>query len=322
LAAGDAPSVALSIQGLTKTYRVPGLRRRRGTRALDGVSLEVQRGEVFGYLGPNGSGKTTTLKLLFGFIAPDEGQWTVLGVPHTEQSWRYRVGFLPESPYFYDYLTAREYLDYSGALLGLGRAVRRDRATALLDRVGLSHSAHMPLRRFSKGMLQRLGLAQALINEPELVLLDEPMSGLDPLGRRLVRDVILGLKEAGKTVFFSTHILPDAEALCDRVAVLKGGQLLSVGRLSEILRVDASTVEVLVATAGGASLEGLSVPTAGRQSLGERTRFEVAEKDLGALLRELDARGARLLSVQPVRRSLEDFFFRQIGAEGQWLVED
>jgi ABC-2 type transport system ATP-binding protein len=317
----EPADLALSVQGLTKTYSAIGLRRRAATRALDDVSFDVQRGEVFGYLGPNGSGKTTTLKLLFGFLAADAGRWTVLGAASSDPSWRYRVGFLPENPYFYDYLSAREYLDYCGALLGVARSVRRERVDALLTQMGLVRAADQPMRRFSKGMLQRLGLAQALVNDPELLILDEPMSGLDPLGRRLVRNVILALREAGKTVVFSTHILPDAEALCDRVAVLKAGRLLSVGRLSDILRVDTTHVEVLVAVDDPSKLEGLKVEAA-RQQVGERTRLEVTEDRLGALLRELDARGAKLLAVQPVRRSLEDFFFREIGEEGPWLAED
>ena len=201
----------LEIQDLSKSYRVGHLRPRRQP-AVQGLSLSVERGEIFGFLGPNGSGKTTTLKVLIGLVRPDSGRIQILGHPHEARAWRYAVGYLPEQPYLYDYLTPLEYLDYVGRLFGLAPAVRRDRARMLLEKVGLARAATLPLRRFSKGMTQRVGLAQALMNDPELVLLDEPMSGLDPLGRRLVRDIILDLRERGKTVFFSTHILSDAES--------------------------------------------------------------------------------------------------------------
>jgi ABC-2 type transport system ATP-binding protein len=283
-----------------------------GRRALDGVSLVVQRGEVFGYLGPNGSGKTTTLKILLGLVAADSGRITILDRSHADRSWRYQVGYLPEQPYFYDYLTAAEYLDYAGRLSGMSAGHRRERARLLLERVAMARSADVPLRRYSKGMLQRVGLAQALINDPELVVLDEPMSGLDPLGRRLVRDVILDLKSAGKTVFFSTHILSDAESLCDRVALLKGGRLVKAGRLDEILPIDVSHVEVLVAGLTSEAQSRLVTPLRSMQILGERCRLEVEEPRLGTLLGELNAAKTRILGVQAVRQSLEDYFVQEM----------
>jgi ABC-2 type transport system ATP-binding protein len=312
--ASTAP--ALEISGLTKTYLVGLLRPRRVT-ALRGVSLDVPRGEIFGYLGPNGSGKTTTLKILMGLIFADAGSVRVLGHPLEDQAWRYHAGYAPEHPYFYDYLTPREYLSYAGRLLGMPTADIESRGRELLALVGLRRSAEIPLRRFSKGMVQRLGLAQAMLNDPEILFLDEPMSGLDPIGRRLVRDVILSLRSRGKTVVFSTHILSDAEALCDRIGVLRSGELLSVGRLDEILDLRVSHMEVL---AGGLTAEAagrLAVPADRRRVVGERTRLEVGEAEVGRVVTAVEALGGRILSVQPVRQSLEDYFFRELGAETQ-----
>lgn len=307
---------ALVTEHLTKFYRTGHVFMGRKP-ALTDLNLSVERGEVFGYLGPNGSGKTTTLKLLVGLLRPDGGGARVLGHALDDRRWKFRAGYLPEQPYFYDYLTAAEYVEYAGQIHGLEPARRRARAQELLALVGLGRSSGVALRRFSKGMLQRLGLAQALVNDPEIVFLDEPMSGLDPLGRRLVRDVILDLKARGKTVFFSTHILPDAEALCDRVAVLRGGTLLKVGRVDEILNLDVSHVEVLV---GGGDLhatqalpEGLRV----LRVLGERVSLQVDEERLVEALRFAQSRGARVLSVQPVRQSLEDYFVREMGGAAQ-----
>lgn len=304
--------VAIEIRGLTKAYRVGHLVGRR-VRALDPLDLSVPAGEVFGYLGPNGSGKTTTLKLLFGLVLPDAGTATVLGEPLASPAWKRRTGYLPEHPYFYDYLTPREYLDYAGRLLGLSAARRRERAMELLERVGLSASSGLPMRRFSKGMVQRLGLAQALLNDPALVILDEPMSGLDPIGRRLVRHLILELKEQGKTVFFSTHILSDAETLCDRVALLRTGRLLQVGRLDDILALDVSHLEVLSSGLAADALARLGDAVKGHRLLGERVVLEVAEEGLAQVIQAIEAGGGRVRSVQAVRQSLEDYFFAQMG---------
>jgi ABC-2 type transport system ATP-binding protein len=308
----DAPP-AVEIAGLSKSYPYGHIRRRRAP-ALVGLDLTVGRGEVFGYLGPNGSGKTTTLKILMGLVAPDAGTARLLGRPIADHRAREAVGYLPENPYLYDYLTPDEYLDYVGRLFGLSAAVRRDRGRRLLERVGLQKEARTALRRFSKGMLQRMGLAQALVNEPELVFLDEPMSGLDPIGRRLVREMILELKSAGRTVVFSTHILSDAESLCDRVAVLRAGRLVAVGALDEILRIDVAHMEVLVTGLSAEAAERLGVAAEMRRALGERWIFQVPEKDLGGLVRAAEEAGGRILSVQPVRQSLEDFFFQEVGS--------
>jgi ABC-2 type transport system ATP-binding protein len=305
------PGSALRIRGLSKAYQVGHL-RRRPRPALRNLNLDVERGEVFGYLGPNGSGKTTTLKVLMGLVFPDAGEAEVLGGKLSDRNWKYRVGYLPEHPYLYDYLTPREYLDYVGRLFGMPADQRRQRADLLLERVGLAHARDLALRRFSKGMVQRAGLAQALMNDPELVFLDEPMSGLDPVGRRLVADLIVEMKARGKTVFFSTHILSDAETLCDRVAVLRAGELLESGRLEDILRMDVEHVEVLTSGLPPASAERLPHVRA-RHPVGERWRLEVEERGLGEVVQGIVQAGGRVLSVQPIRQSLEEYFLREIG---------
>ena len=304
----DAPLV---VRGLTKSYRVGHVFQKRRP-ALQDLDLDVFRGEILGYVGPNGSGKTTTLKLLIGLLRPDRGEGWILGQPLAARGWRYRVGYLPEHPYLYDYLTPAEYLDYVGRLFGLGAARRRERTRELLALVGLERAADQPMRRFSKGMVQRAGLAQALVNDPELLIFDEPMSGLDPIGRRLVRDLIVAQRKAGKTVLFSTHILSDAETLCDRVAVLRAGRLVKVGSLSELLQLDVAHVEVLVSgvVASAPGLEGADRA----EQVGDRLRLEVAEGRLGAVVTAVEAAGGRVLSVQPVRQSLEDYFYREMGA--------
>ena len=307
-----AAGPALETSGLSKSYPTGALHRGRRP-ALEELTLTVSRGEVFGYLGPNGAGKTTTLKLLLGLLRADRGTARVLGVPHTERSWRHRAGYLPENPYLYDYLTPQEYLDYAGRLFGMPAAERRERSGQVLQRVGLAESARVPMRRFSKGMLQRAGLAQALLNDPELVFLDEPMSGLDPIGRHMVKEIILEQRSRGRTVFFSTHILSDAESLCDRVALLRDGRLVTIGRLDEILRIDVSHLELLASGVDAGVLDRLPGLKA-RRVLGERWSLEVQENALGAAASAVQQAGGRILSVQPVRESLEDYFVRHMGA--------
>ena len=214
-------------------------------RSLDNLTLQVEEGEVFGFLGPNGAGKTTTLKLLMGLIFPTAGTARIRGRSIDDIAMHREIGYLPEQPYFYDYLTARELLDYYARFFGYDAAERRKRVARFLELVGLSSAANVQLRKFSKGMLQRVGIAQAILHDPQVVFLDEPMSGLDPVGRREVRDIILHLKQQGRTVFFSTHILSDAEMLCDRVAVLAGGKLQGVGAPSEIVSVTIHAMEIL-----------------------------------------------------------------------------
>jgi ABC-2 type transport system ATP-binding protein len=309
---------AIETFDLTKDYRV-GFWRPRPYRALDRLSLTVSAGEVFGFLGPNGAGKTTTLKLLMQLVHPTSGHATILGRPVGDLNIRRRIGFLPENPYFYDHLSAEELLVYFAGLFGETGPAARTRAATLLDLVGIGAERRLPLRKYSKGMVQRVGLAQALVNEPEVVFLDEPMSGLDPLGRREVRGLILSLRDQGRTVFFSSHILGDAEALCSRVAVLAKGRLVTSGRLDEML---AYTVRGWEAVAEAVSADALAAlrPRARRAlPLGpDRFAFEFDESHAPeAIVRDLAAAGARLVSLNPLRESLEDFFVKQVsGAEG------
>ncbi|HZS45814.1 MAG TPA: ABC transporter ATP-binding protein, partial [Blastocatellia bacterium] len=220
----------IEIENLTKDYLI-GFWKKRPQRSLDDLSLDVQEGEIFGFLGPNGAGKTTTLKLLMRLIFPTSGTARILGRSIDDTEMRRDIGYLPEHPYFYDYLTARELLDYYGQLFDMSPSDRKARTIELLKMVGMEEFADRQLRKFSKGMVQRIGIAQALINRPKVAFLDEPMSGLDPLGRRQVRDIIAGLRDHGVTVFFSTHILSDVEVLCDRVAILNRGKRIGYGRL-------------------------------------------------------------------------------------------
>jgi ABC-2 type transport system ATP-binding protein len=308
---------AVDVKDLRKSFRTGHLRAVYRP-VLKGLTFSVAAGEIFGYLGPNGAGKTTTLKILLGLLFADSGSVTILGTPHEARAWRYRVGFLPEHPYLYDYLTAAEYLDYAGRLFGIAPRARRDRARDLLRMVGLEGSADVPLRRFSKGMTQRVGLAQALVNDPDLVFLDEPMSGLDPLGRRLVRGLIMDLKRAGKTVFFSTHILGDAESLCDRVGLVRGGELAALGALDSILTVDVSHLDVLVAGVPEELVRAL--PVRAQSRVGERWSLEVDEGRLGEVVRAVESARGRVLSVQPIRQTLEEYFVQQVGeaSGGGW----
>jgi len=277
----------VSVEGFAKEYRTPF--RRRRVQAVKGASFSVARGEIFGFVGPNGAGKTTTIRALMGLIRPTAGRLAIFGEPPGSRAARRRLGFLPESPYFYDYLSPRELCDLAGRLHGLPRDERARRASALLERVGLLDAADRPLKKFSKGMLQRAGLAQALVNDPELVVLDEPMSGLDPLGRRDVRELIRELGSQGKTVLFSTHILSDVEAICDRVAVIVRGQIEDAGSVRELLDASLLGTEIVLRRDGGVEEMTALPPTA----------------DVTAFLREQPA-GTTVVSVTPRRESLED----------------
>jgi ABC-2 type transport system ATP-binding protein len=304
-------SDALTVQDLSRTFARPGIRIRKDPRGLAKVSFSVPEGACFGFVGPNGAGKTTLIKTVLGLIRKDAGEIRVFGKPHQDPAWRLRVGYLPEQPYFYDHLSATEYLDLSGRLFGLGSDVISDRSKSLLDRLGLAASARVAMRKFSKGMLQRLGVAQALINDPDLLILDEPMSGLDPLGRRDLRQLFLELRDKGKTLFFSSHILSDVETLCDSVAVLRDGRLVASGRLSEVLKVDTDHVEVTVALPE-ASTQGF-LPSLPRVFLGdERHRLDVPADQLFDVIEETRKAQGRVLSVHPVRKSLEDFFVQGV----------
>ena len=303
----------IATEALTKHYTV-GFWRPRPYLALDNLTISVGSGEVFGFLGPNGAGKTTTLKLLMQLIFPTSGHAEILGRPLGDVAMKRRIGFLPENPYFYDYLTAEELLAYFGSLHGFSPADRRARASRLLDEVGIGAERRMQLRKFSKGMLQRVGIAQALVNEPELVIFDEPMSGLDPLGRRDVRTLILQLRDRGCTVFFSSHVLSDAEALCDHVAILARGRLVATGRLADMLALRARGWEMVI---GGVPehLPAALQPRARRiVRIGDgRYLLELpVEPPPETLLAEVTAAGAHLVALNPIRDTLEDFFVEKV----------
>jgi len=305
---------AIEIVELTKDYPI-GFWPKRMRRSLDALTLQVEDGEIFGFLGPNGAGKTTTLKLLTGLIFPTSGTARVRGRSIDDIGMHREIGYLPEQPYFYDYLTARELLDYYARFSNYSSIDRRERVNRLLERVGLASAADVQLRKYSKGMLQRAGLAQAILHEPQVVFLDEPMSGLDPVGRYEVRDMILELKKQGRTIFFSTHILSDAEMLCDRVAVLAAGKLQGVGAPEEIVTLEVHAMDILFELRSGQDLPpGLA---ANVTRLGARCRWEVPEADLYAALDQLRRSEARILSVTPVRPTLEDYFLRLVGNERQ-----
>ena len=306
---------ALATHELTKDYAV-GFWRKRPYRALDHLTLDVESGEVFGFLGPNGAGKTTTLKLLMQLVYPSEGHAEILGRPVGDLGVKHRIGYLPENPYFYDHLTAEELLTYYATLFGIRGAERAARAARLLDEVGVGAERRLQLRKFSKGMLQRVGIAQALINNPELIILDEPMSGLDPLGRRDVRSLILRLRDEGRTVFFSSHVLSDAEALCSRVAILAKGRLVASGRLADMLALRARGWEMEVTGASDRLIASLGsrVLRSVRISEGRYTLELALDPPPEKLLGELTAAGASLASLNPIRETLEDLFVQSVTA--------
>jgi ABC-2 type transport system ATP-binding protein len=300
---------AIEILGLEKTYLV-GFWRKRPKRALHPLHLTVEGGEVFGFLGPNGAGKTTTLKLLMGLVFPTSGSARLLGRDWTDPEVKAQIGFLPEQPYFYDYLTAHELLNYYGQLSGVPGKDRKRRIDEVLERVGLTDVKGVQLRKFSKGMLQRAGIAQAILHDPKLVFFDEPMSGLDPMGRREVRDLMEQLKHEGKTVFFSTHILSDAEALCDRVAIIHHGKLRGVGAVADLTSSVQGKVELI--------WQGTQVPpsmkTLGAEChvTGDTVRAVLAENQQDAAIDALRRERMRLIAITPVRTSLEEYFIEKL----------
>jgi len=300
--------VVLKAEGLAKTFHLGFFRKR--VEAVRDVSFSVRRGEIFGFLGPNGAGKTTTLKMLMGLVFPGKGAIEVLGCPADDRRAKRRLGYLPETPYFYEYLSAEEFLDLAGALCDVPKALRRERARQLIARVGLDHAKGRPLRKFSKGMLQRIGIAQALMGDPELVVLDEPMTGLDPLGRKEIRDLMLDLRKEGRTVLYSTHILPDVELTCDRVAMIFAGKTRNVGPLSELLTTRLLCTEVALRPGQG-DLPALPAG-ASRQDAPDATMVSLPEEaDVDAFLAETLRNGVHILSVTPRRESLEDLFVRE-----------
>ena len=306
------PGATIEIENLTKDYPF-GFLHLKKKRSLEGLTMQVEDGEVFGFLGPNGAGKSTTIKLLVGLIFPDAGSARILGKPTTDIEMHRDIGYLPEQPYFYDYLTAAEVLDYFARFHDLTAADRGERVTRMLKKVGLETARKIQLRKYSKGMLQRVGLAQAILHDPKVVILDEPMSGLDPIGRREVRDIILELKRDGKTVLFSTHILSDAEMLCDRVGVIVGGKLRGVGAPGEIVGMKAQGMEILFELpSGGPNATAIFAKAA---KTGDRYRMQVSEEELYPALEQLHGVGAKILSVAQVKASLEEFFMHLIEAD-------
>ena len=304
---------AIEILGLEKTYSV-GFWRKKPRYGLRPLHLAIEEGEVFGFLGPNGAGKTTTLKLLMGLIFPTAGTARILGREIHDPKMKAQIGFLPEQPYFYDYLTARELLEYYGQLSGVDPKQLSRKVREVLQRVGLPDVGGMQLRKFSKGMLQRVGIAQAILHEPKVLFFDEPMSGLDPMGRREVRDLIEQLKHEGKTIFFSTHILSDAEALCDRVAIIHQGELRGVGAVVDLTSSIHGRVELVWhGTAVPSSLRALGAEC---YITGNTVRAVLSEANQDAALEALRRERLRLISVTPVRTSLEDYFMQKLQPAG------
>jgi len=300
---------AIEILGLEKTYSV-GFWRKRPKRALHPLHLTVEDGEIFGFLGPNGAGKTTTLKLLMGLVFPTAGSARILGCDWTDPQVKAQIGFLPEQPYFYDYLTAHELLEYYGQLSGVPAKQRKQRVEHVLQQVGLRDVQGVQLRKFSKGMLQRVGIGQAILHDPKLVFFDEPMSGLDPMGRREVRDLMSHLKSEGKTVFFSTHILSDAETLCDRVAVIHKGELRGVGKVEDLTSAVQGKVEVIWhGTQVPASIKALGAEC---HVTGDRVRAIINENQQEAMIDTLRRERLRLIAITPVRTSLEAYFVEKL----------
>src|SRR6516165_2440490 len=306
------PAPAIETENLAKQYPYGFLHLKKKT-SLEGLTMQVEEGEVFGLLGPNGAGKSTTIKLLMGIIFPTSGRARMLGKPVSDVAMHHHIGYLPEQPYFYDYLTASEVLDYFARFHGYGHVERAQRVARMLKKVGLETAGKIQLRKYSKGMLQRVGLAQAILHDPKLVILDEPMSGLDPVGRREVRDIILELKNAGKTILFSTHILPDAETLCDRVGVIAGGKLVGTGAPDSIVGVKATGIEILFEVPEGGPLPETIRAKAMRAGVGYR--MNVDEGQLYKAMDELRVAAARIVAVTQIKPTLEDFFMGLVGKD-------
>jgi ABC-2 type transport system ATP-binding protein len=307
----------IEIDRLSKDYMI-GFWRPKPQRALNDLSLQVNEGEIFGFLGGNGAGKTTTLKVLMTLIFPTAGSAKILDKPISDIEMRKQIGYLPEAPYFYEYLTAREFLDYCGKIFGLASDARNRRINELLKLVDLEFAADRQLRKFSKGMLQRIGIAQALVNDPKVVFMDEPMSGLDPIGRREVRDIIRSLREQGKTLFFSTHILSDVEVLCDRVAILRQGNLAGYGKLSELEGSRDSTMEILVQ---GITSENLTHFYSKAQKVIQTAsgiQIHVPnESHIDEIIMLVRKYNGQIVSINPLKTALEDFFVKEKAADTQ-----
>lgn len=313
-------STVIQIENLSKDYET-GFWKKKKVRALDDLSLSVEGGQIFGFLGGNGAGKTTTIKILMTLLFPSAGSAKILGRDISDVHMHTSIGYCPENPYFYDYLTAFELMNYFGEIFGLSGAKQKDKTAELLTKVGLAEKDwNKQLRKFSKGMLQRVGLAQSLVNDPEIVFLDEPMSGLDPMGRREIRELIAELRRSGTTVFMSTHILSDVEALCDEVAILRNGKLAATGKLDDLLASGAGQQSFEI-TASGVSAAGLAGYTSSASAtISERANgvsLEVgSEAEIDDAIKAIRESGGKLLSVQPVKQSLEELFVEKTKVTG------
>ena len=301
---------AIDVKGLSKTYR-KGFRRRT-VHAVKSIDFSVEQGECFGFLGPNGAGKTTTIRMLMGLISPTAGSATIFDHEIPNRDARKRLGFLPEAPYFYDYLSVAELLDFTGRLFGQDKAHRDQRADELIELVKLEHARNNPLKSYSKGMIQRAGIAQALMNDPDLVVFDEPMSGLDPIGRKEVRDIILSLKEKGKTVFFSSHILADVESVADRIAIIVKGEIRDVGKLRDIVSGVVGTEMVFhVGELDERARETLVEGAESHRLHGQEMTLKLGiDTDVNQVVTRGIEIGARLVAVTPIHETLEDVFIR------------
>jgi ABC-2 type transport system ATP-binding protein len=311
----STPETVLEVADLHKTFHVGFLRKR--IEAVRGVSFEVKRGEIFGFIGPNGAGKTTSIKMMLQLIFPTRGQVKLFGRASLDPSARKRLGYLPENPYIYSYLRPLEFLDLCGQLTGMSSSERRKRADTLVQRLGIAHAVDRPIGRLSKGMTQRLGFCQALLHEPELLILDEPFSGLDPIGRKEIRDLLLEHKAQGRTMLLTSHVLTDVELLSERVAIVRQGSIVAYGALNELLRPEVRRVEVELSEVNATLREQLERVTTSVRSLDEHVTLAVVEGDEGvpAVLQMSLAAGARVLAVTPHRETLEDLFVRKAVAE-------
>jgi ABC-2 type transport system ATP-binding protein len=309
----------IETRGLSKTYRL-GFWLSRKVHALQGLDLKIYPGQVYGLLGPNGAGKSTTIKILMDLVRPTTGEAHLFGLPPSSNEARRLVGFVPENPAPYEYLTGHEFLGLAGRLVGLSGEDLDRRMQAVLKTTQMERAARMQIRRYSKGMIQRIALAQALLHQPKLLILDEPTSGLDPLGRRDMRDLILEERERGTTVLFCTHIIPDVEALCDRVAVLVGGRLVRTGSVKELLTEQVPVVELIFEGIQPEAIRGLGVPVQSVQPLGGRQLVRASDADSQLLIRRALETGARITQVQPARFSLEDLFLQTLAQAKQGTV--
>jgi len=301
----------VEIKNFTKEYRVGFLLKK--TVAVNGLNLSIEDNEILGFLGPNGAGKTTTIKAILGIITPTSGNITIYGNTPQDIRAKSKIGFLPEQPYFYDYLTGIEFLNFYGKLFGIERGNLKKNINSLLEEVGLERAGNTQLRKYSKGMLQRIGIAQALINDPDFVILDEPMSGLDPIGRREIREIITGLKKKGKTIFFSTHILTDVEMICDRVAIINRGKLIETGDISSLTGTEDPKYDICVESPSSETLNAIKSISETISIRGNCVYFSAGEKERDEIIRNIVTKGGKIISITPVRKSLEQIFFSKIG---------